>query len=69
MRVEWEPVDGAEGYFVRFGVVKDALYTHFQIIGDTIANIRCLIKGERYYVTVDAYNAGGVTKGTEVKTV
>ena len=69
MRVEWEPVDGAEGYFVRFGVVKDALYTHFQIIGDTKANIRCLIKGERYYVTVDAYNAGGVTKGTEVKTV
>lgn len=69
MTVEWESVPGAEGYFVRFGAVEGELYTHFQIINGTRANIRCLIKGVRYHVTVDAYNAGGVTKGTVTQTV
>ena len=69
MTVEWEPVGLAEGYFVRFGSVENWLYTQYQIINGTKASIRCLIKGVRYHVTVDAYNAGGITKGTTVITV
>ena len=67
MRVTWDEVPGAEGYFVRFGVDEHELHTHFQIIGGTEANIRCLINGVKYHVTVDAYNKGGITRGTVTK--
>ena len=69
MRVTWTAVDGAEGYIVRFGVNPDELHTHWQVIGGTEAVIRCLTKGVRYYVTVDAYNDSGVTAGKEIRTV
>ncbi|MBQ6171477.1 MAG: family 43 glycosylhydrolase [Clostridia bacterium] len=69
MRVTWEKVPDAEGYFVRFGVDENELHTHFQIIGGTEVNIRCLIKDVRYHVTVDAYNKGGITRGTVTKIV
>ncbi len=69
MRVTWEEVEGAEGYFVRFGVDENELHTHFQIIGGTEANIRCLINGVRYRVTVDSYNKNGIVKGTLTRTV
>ena len=69
MRVTWEEVEGAEGYFVRFGVDENELHTHFQIIGGTEASIRCLINGVCYRVTVDAYNKNGIVKGTLTRTV
>ena len=69
MEVRWSAVDGAEGYVIRFGTDPDALFTHWQVIGDTTAVIRCLIKGVRYYVTVDAYNENGIVRGTAPQTV
>lgn len=69
MRVSWKAVPGAEGYLIRFGVGKDALHTHWQVIGKTEAVIRCLTAGIRYYVTVDAYNENGRTEGTDVAVV
>lgn len=69
MCVTWENVPGAEGYFVRFGVSENALHTHFQIIGSTKADIRCLINGVSYYVIVDAYNRNGITYGRTAKKV
>ena len=67
MTVSWEPVPGAEGYFVRFGVNENELYTQYQIIGEGRAEIRILIRGVKYYVTVDAYNSGGVTPSGIIK--
>ena len=69
MRVTWEEIPSAEGYFVRFGVDENELHTHFQIIGETQADIRCLIKGVAYNVTVDAYNKNGVTRGVCIRKV
>ena len=69
MTVSWTPVDGAEGYFVRFGAVENKLYTHYQINSGCKAEIRNLIRGVRYHVTVDAYNKGGITPGNITKTV
>ena len=69
MRVTWESVPGAEGYLIRFGVNLDELHTHWQVIGETEANVRCLTAGVRYHVRVDAYNENGVTEGTETRTV
>ena len=69
MRVTWEPVPGAEGYLIRFGVDPNALHTHWQVIGKTEAVIRCLTAGIRYYVKVDAYNENGVVPGRDVRIV
>ena len=69
MTVVWEPVSDTEGYFVRFGAVEDELYTHYQTTGECKVEIRSLVRGVRYHVTVDAYNPGGVTAGKIIKTV
>lgn len=42
---------------------------HWQVIGKTGAEIRCLTDGVRYYVRVDAYNENGITEDTDVRTV
>ena len=69
MRVSWNAAPGAAGYLIRFGVNKKELNTHWQVIGKTGAEIRCLTAGVRYYVRVDAYNENGVTEGTDVQRV
>ena len=69
MRITWGAQPDAQGYMVRFGVSSEALYTHYQVIGDTSADIGCLNTGVTYYVTVDAYNESGMTAGTHVQTV
>ncbi|MBQ3866936.1 MAG: family 43 glycosylhydrolase [Clostridia bacterium] len=69
MTVTWTPVRGAEGYIVRFGVDPAELHTQYQIIGEERAEIRSLIRGVKYYVTVDSYGPGGIAKGTELQYV
>lgn len=64
MTVSWEPVEGAQGYMIRWGIRPDELHTHWQVIGGTEATIHCLTKGVGYYVTVDAYNESGIVHGT-----
>ena len=66
MTVTWTAVEDAQGYIIRWGVDPDRLHTHWQVIGDAGATIYCLTKGVVYYVTVDAYNESGVTRGTRV---
>lgn len=69
MKVSWSPVDGAEGYIVRWGIHPDERNTHWQVIGDCEAVIRCLTRGVRYSVSVDAYNRGGLTRGEKIAEV
>ena len=66
MIVRWTPSEEAEGYIVRFGVRPEERSTHWQVIGENTARIRCLTAGVRYHVSVDAYNAGGLTRGTVI---
>ena len=69
MEISWTAVPGAEGYIVRFGVDLQALHTHWQVIGETAAVIRCLIADEQYFICVDAYDDSGYTAGTVLQTV
>lgn len=69
MVVEWEAQPDAQGYIVRFGVNPGQLHTHYQVIGETRAEIGCLNTGVTYYITVDAYNENGLTAGTIVWTI
>ena len=71
MDVTITPVSDAEGYYIRFGVSPDKLYTHIQVmhdrLTDTPVRIGCLNRLATYYVMVDAYNDSGVIKGTDIK--
>jgi len=71
MEVFITPVEDAEGYYIRFGVTPDTLYTHYQVLNDQLhdhpVHIGCLNRHTAYYITVDAYNASGITKGTSIQ--
>lgn len=64
--VSWKAVPGAEFYIVRYGVAPDRLFGSYQVYHATTREIRSLNSGVQYFFTVDAVNAAGVTKGTDV---
>lgn len=64
LMVNWQPVPGAKGYLVRYGLKADRLFDHVQVIGKTSAQINSLNLGVSYVLTVDAYNDSGVSKNT-----
>ena len=67
--VKWEPVEGAEGYLVRFGIAPDYLNQTIQVNDGKKSSLalHILTKGVDYYYTVDAYNENGLTEGAVVK--
>lgn len=59
--LRWDPVPGAVGYLVRFGIDPCERHTHMRIRGACSCEIRCLNADIPYYVSVDAYSYGGTT--------
>lgn len=61
--VEWQPVAGAVGYNIRWGIAPDKLYQTYQIWADQPSRkeIRALNKGVPYFFAVEAFNEGGVS--------
>lgn len=57
---------GAVGYNVLWGHREDKLY-HSYMIFDNKVRIGALVKGQDYYVRVDAFNESGITKGKTIK--
>lgn len=62
----WKPASGAEFYIVRYGIARDRLFSSYQTYHATSREIRSLNKGVRYFFTVDAVNAAGITRGTDI---
>lgn len=70
MDVSWEPVEGAIGYLIRFGIHENELHTHVRLYGNVCERrINCLNSGVPYYVTVSAFGAGGVSGAEKVMKV
>lgn len=65
--INWEPVEGAVGYNVRYGTTPDRLWQNYQVLGNTSVSINSLNSEQDYYLTVDAFNENGITKGTDIK--
>lgn len=61
--VTWEPVRGAVGYNVLWGIAPDRLYQTYQVFADkgTAVEIRALTVGQGYYIAVEAFNENGVS--------
>jgi len=64
MEVSWTPVIGADGYVVRYGQEKERLYLANQFYNIDTIMISCLETNKDYFVTIDAFNQNGYTKGT-----
>ncbi len=61
--VSWEAMERAQGCCVRYGIAPDKLYLSMLVYSANEAKLSTLIKGQRYYVRVDAFNENGITQG------
>jgi hypothetical protein len=61
--IAWEPVPGAVGYNVRWGLAADRLHSTYQRFADqpTSFTLRALNRGVRYVVAVEAFDERGVS--------
>ena len=62
--VSWEPVDGAVGYNVRWGIAPSKLYQTYQRWADRghEKEIRALTVGQEYWFAVESFNESGVSR-------
>lgn len=66
MHVSWRPVKNVDFYIIRYGIAPNKLFGNYQVYGTNQFDINSLNLGVSYYLTVDAVNDSGVTKGTKV---
>ena len=60
-RLEWNPVSGADGYIIRYGVSPDKLYNTIQVPNDSARlDFSSLDADRNYYFSIAAYNENGV---------
>lgn len=65
--VRWNPVPGAQGCNVRYGVAPDKLYMSWLVYDANEVKLSTLIQGQDYYIRVDSFNENGVSPGTPFK--
>jgi beta-xylosidase len=63
---KWEPVKGAQGYNIRWGIAPDKLYQSWLIYGENEHFMRNLDRGTKYYFSIEAFNENGISERTEV---
>lgn len=61
--VRWEPIPGAQGCNVRYGIGPDKLYLSWMVYGANEIKLSTLIRGQDYYIRVDSFNENGITPG------
>ncbi len=54
----WDPVEGADGYVVRYGIEPDKLYNHYMLYDEYTIPIHSLNRNEDYYFEVEAFDSG-----------
>jgi len=64
--LSWNPVKGAQGYNIRWGIAPDKLYQSWLIYDVNQHFMRCLDRDTKYYFTIEAFNENGISEKTEV---
>jgi hypothetical protein len=66
--VTWQPVSGAVGYNVRWGIAPSKLYQTYQRFADegTTLKLRALDVGQQYWAAVESFDENGVSVLSEV---
>lgn len=66
-KVRWQPIPGAQGCNVRYGITPDKLYQSWLVYDANELTLSTLIKGQKYYVCVDSFNENGITSGAVIE--
>ncbi len=61
--LRWDEAAGADGYNIRYGAAPGKLYGSWQVMSGCELDLSTVNAGQKYYISVDSYNAGGVTAG------
>jgi hypothetical protein len=64
--LSWRPVEGAQGYNIRWGIAPDKLYQSWLIYEDNTHFMRCLDRETQYYFSIEAFNGNGISEKTEI---
>jgi len=66
--LKWEPVKGATGYNILWGIAPDKLYLTYQVWADqpTLLELRALTVGQMYYFAIESFNENGVSSLSKV---
>jgi xylan 1,4-beta-xylosidase len=56
--IRWNPVEGTDGYLIRYGIAADKLYNHYLIYDADSVAIHSLNNGAQYYFSVEAFDNG-----------
>ncbi len=62
-KITWQPIEGAQGCNVRYGIAPEKLYQSWLVYGANEVTLSTLIRGQRYYICVDSFNENGITPG------
>jgi len=54
----WKPLEGADGYVVRYGVEPEKLYNNSMVYDGYTLTIHSLNRDEKYYYKVEAFDSG-----------
>lgn len=62
----WQPVEGAVGYTIRWGIAEDKLYSSWQVFADQVTTtgqcchtLKCLNTDQEYVFSIEAFNENG----------
>ena len=67
--VRWEPVKGAQGHNVLWGIAPDKLYSSWMVYDGNELEMKSLTIDQDYYFAVEAFNENGVSLPSETKYV
>ena len=56
--ITWQPVEGADGYIVRYGIEPDKLYNNYMVYDNYTLAIHSLNRDPEYYFKVEAFDSG-----------
>jgi hypothetical protein len=69
IQVSWSPVKNADFYIIRYGIKPDRLFNNYQVYQTNRFGINSLNVNTAYYLTVDAVNDSGISRGSDVLSV
>lgn len=62
----WNPVKGAQGYNIRWGIAPDKLYQSWLVYETNKHFMRCLDRDTSYYFSIEAFNENGISERSEI---
>lgn len=64
--LSWQPVPGAQGYNIYWGIAPDKLYLSWLVYDENEHFMRCLNVDPEYYFAIEAFNQNGISEKTAV---